>query len=98
MARAVSWPDLYLPVPTISRDRNSRPAMTRGSMKSIVMKPQKLRKLEEEDWRKISKITQLPDYSIAQFLHRGGFQRMGRLVEVLNLLLVFGFDDAPFQL
>src|SRR5262249_33377478 len=32
IARAVSCPDLYFPVPTISLERNARPAMMRGSM------------------------------------------------------------------
>ena len=32
MARAVSSPDLYLPVPTIRRERKERPAMTRESI------------------------------------------------------------------
>src|SRR6202167_5518750 len=30
--RAVSWKDLYFPVPTIRRERKERPAMTRGSV------------------------------------------------------------------
>src|SRR5690242_12075098 len=36
IARAVSWPDLYLPVPTIKRERNERPAITNESIDSIV--------------------------------------------------------------
>jgi hypothetical protein len=36
MARTVSWPDLYLPVPTINRERNCRPAIVRASMSTIV--------------------------------------------------------------
>src|SRR5437016_988216 len=36
IARAVSSPDLYLPVPTINRDRNCRPARNNGSIVFIV--------------------------------------------------------------
>src|SRR5437763_9101544 len=36
MARAVSCPDLYFPVPTIRRERNWRPAMMRESMPFIL--------------------------------------------------------------
>ena len=35
MARAVSGPDLYLPVPTMSRERNCLPAMMNESMEIL---------------------------------------------------------------
>src|SRR5579864_5812927 len=36
-ARVVSWKDLYLPVPTIRRERNWRPAMMNGSDISLIV-------------------------------------------------------------
>src|SRR5712692_4487479 len=38
-ARAVSWKDLYFPVPTIRRERKERPAMRSGSVMTFHCKP-----------------------------------------------------------
>src|ERR1700692_2346661 len=38
-ARAVSWKDLYFPVPSIRRDRKERPAIMSGSVMTLHCKP-----------------------------------------------------------
>src|SRR5436309_14096220 len=87
MARAVSCPDLYLPVPTISRERKPRPAITRESMGLIV--------IQQRDARAAQPPSAVPR---PVSLHHDALRRTLFCVQGFDLVAIFLLHGAAAQL